>query len=94
MAGKFDYVMAAIKESNNLNTVTVDELQSSLLVHEQRMRAHIKEEQVLKMTLDDRAGGSNDCQNDGRSEGKGGFKERGRGRGRQTDTKVVVECYK
>lgn len=42
--------LAAIEESNNTNTMTIDELQSSLLVHEQRMRAHIGEEHVLKVT--------------------------------------------
>lgn len=34
MARKFDYVVAAIEESNNLNTMMIDELQRSLLVHE------------------------------------------------------------
>lgn len=30
-----DYVVCSIQESNNLTTMTIDELQSSLLVHEQ-----------------------------------------------------------
>ena len=40
MTSKFDYVVCSIEESNNLDTLTIDELQSSLLVHEQRMNGH------------------------------------------------------
>jgi len=40
MTSRFDYVMCSIEESNNLDELTVDELQSSLLVHEQRMNLH------------------------------------------------------
>ena len=35
---KFDYVVCSIKESKDIDTLTIEELQSSLLVHEQRMR--------------------------------------------------------
>lgn len=34
MTPRFDYVVCSVKESNNLVTLTIDELQSSLLVHE------------------------------------------------------------
>ena len=34
MISKFDYVVCSVEESNNLDTLTIDELQSSLLVHE------------------------------------------------------------
>ena len=34
MTSKFDYVVCSIEESNNLDTLTIDELQSNLLVHE------------------------------------------------------------
>ena len=40
MTPKFDYVVCSIEESNNVDTMTIDELQSSLLVHEQRMNCH------------------------------------------------------
>lgn len=86
MVPKFDYVVCSIEESNNLDTMTIDELQSSLLVHEQRMRSHGEEEQVLKVTYDDRSG-----QGRGRRTSRGG---RGRGRGQQSFNKAVVECYK
>ncbi|KAA8521233.1 hypothetical protein F0562_011930 [Nyssa sinensis] len=48
MTPKFDYVVCSIEESNDLDALTIDELQSSLLVHEQRMKAHVVEEQALK----------------------------------------------
>jgi hypothetical protein len=53
MTLKFDYVVCSIKESSYLNTLTIDELQSSLLVHEQRMNVHQEEEQALKITHED-----------------------------------------
>ncbi|XP_024004864.1 uncharacterized protein LOC112082011 [Eutrema salsugineum] len=34
---KFNYVVCSIKESNDLSTISIDELHGSLLVHEQRM---------------------------------------------------------
>ncbi|TXG53599.1 hypothetical protein EZV62_018855 [Acer yangbiense] len=48
MIPKFDYVVCSIEESNHLDVLSIDELQSSLLVHEQRMNCHIVEEQALK----------------------------------------------
>ncbi|KAJ9563755.1 hypothetical protein OSB04_008915 [Centaurea solstitialis] len=86
MVSKFDYVVCSIEESNDLDTMTIDELQSSLLVHEQRMRGHGEEEQVLKVSYEDRAG---------RGRGRGNFRGgRGRGRGRQPLNKAISECYK
>ncbi|KAE8676824.1 proline-rich receptor-like protein kinase PERK4-like [Hibiscus syriacus] len=46
---KFDYVVCSIEESKDIDTFSLDELQSSLLVHEQKMnRSSISEEQALK----------------------------------------------
>ena len=40
MIPKFDYVVCSIEESNDIDILSIDELQSSLLVHEQRMSRH------------------------------------------------------
>nr|AFP55578.1 copia-type polyprotein [Rosa rugosa] len=87
MTRKYDYVVCSIEESNDLTTMTIDELQSSLLVHEQRMHAHdVGDEQVLKVTHENTSGA--------RGRGRGMFRGRGRGRGRQGFNKALVECYK
>ena len=82
MTPKFNYVVYSIEESNNL-ALSIDVLQSSLLVHEQRMNGHFVEEQALKVTYEDQSRGrGRDC---------GGFRERGRGR--QSFDKSTIECY-
>jgi transposase InsO family protein len=88
MTSRFDYVVCSVEESNNLDTLTIDELQSSLLVHEQRMNGHGGDEQALKVTYNDRIGGR------GGGRAHGVFRGRGRGRGRQAFNKAIVECYK
>ncbi|KAJ9538614.1 hypothetical protein OSB04_031347 [Centaurea solstitialis] len=40
---RFNYIMVSIEESKDINRMTVDELQSSLIVHEQKFRRKIKE---------------------------------------------------
>nr|KAJ0206483.1 hypothetical protein LSAT_V11C500291790 [Lactuca sativa] len=50
MTIKFNYVVCLIKESNNLDTLTLDELQSSLL--ETIMIHHIKVEEVFEAALE------------------------------------------
>jgi len=84
---KFDYVVCSIKESKDMDTLIIDELQSSLLVHEQRMSSHIKEEQALQAI--------HESPSRGRGRGRGSFRGRGRGRGRgrQNIDKATVECY-
>ncbi|XP_027932801.1 uncharacterized protein LOC114188412 [Vigna unguiculata] len=56
MTTKFNYVVCSIEESNNMNTMTIDELQSSLLVHEQRMTCLVEEEQVMQTIFDEKNG--------------------------------------
>ena len=46
---KWDYVVCSIEESKDIDVLSLDELQSSLLVHEQKMnRSSSSEEQALK----------------------------------------------
>ena len=49
MTPKFDYVVCSIEESKDIDILTIDELQSSLLLHEQRMSTHVVEEHALKI---------------------------------------------
>lgn len=57
MTTKYDYVVCSIEESNDLDILSIDELQSSLLVHKQRMGRHTVDEQALKVTHDVQQGG-------------------------------------
>lgn len=88
---KFTYVVCAIEESNDIKLMTVDGLQSSLMVHEQNLNRHKGEEHALKVEGQWRP-------NYGR--GRGGSPNRGRGRGgyqgrgRGSSSKEMVECYK
>jgi hypothetical protein len=84
MTAKFDYVVCSIEESNDLDILSIDELQSSLLVHEQRMGRHTVEEHALKVTHDVQQGGRG---------GRHSFRGRGRGRGRNIFDKSTIECY-
>lgn len=50
MTPKFEYVVCWIEESNDLDTLSIDELQNYLLVHKQRMTSRVVEEEPLKVT--------------------------------------------
>ena len=67
-------------------SISIDELQSSLIVHEQKFQRHTGEEQALKITSEDGFGT--------RGRGRGAYRGRGRGRGLQSYNKATVECYK
>ncbi|XP_008245122.1 PREDICTED: uncharacterized protein LOC103343234 [Prunus mume] len=58
MTPKYDYVVCSIEESKDLDSLSIDELQSSLLVHEQRISRHTMDEQTLQVTHE-RGGGRN-----------------------------------
>ena len=85
MTPKFDYVVCSIEDSKDINTLTIDELQSNLLVHEQRMSSHAEEEQALKITHRDQFGE--------RGRGRGSVSGKRRGQGGQSFNKTTVECY-
>ncbi|GAU36545.1 hypothetical protein TSUD_277510 [Trifolium subterraneum] len=84
MSAKFNYVVCSIEQSNDVTTLSIDELQSNLLVQEQRMKSQQTnhEEQALKASNGGRGSGR----------GKGRNSSRGRGRGRQS--KDLIECYR
>lgn len=46
---RFKYVVCAIEESKDIKSLTVDELQSSLLVHEHKMCKYVREEHAVKV---------------------------------------------
>lgn len=86
---KWNYIVCSIEEANDVDTLTVDALQSSLLVHEQKFRREPDEEQALAVSY----GSYGDT--GGRGRGRHTFRGgRGRGRGRQSYNKATVECYK
>jgi hypothetical protein len=74
MSAKFNYVVCSIEESNDVTSLSIDELQSSLIVQEKRMQSQNQQishdEQALRVT------------NGGRGRGRGRNSTRGRGRGR------------
>ncbi|KAL5543912.1 hypothetical protein UlMin_007696 [Ulmus minor] len=80
---KFNYVVCSIEESKDIDALTVDELQSSLIVHEQKFQRRNGEEQALKVSFEG-----------GRGRGRGTYRGRGRGRGRADFNKATVECYR
>eukprot|EP00257_Ricinus_communis_P026661 XP_025014075.1 uncharacterized protein LOC112535637 [Ricinus communis] len=89
LTDRFTYVVVSIEESNDTDSMTIDELQSSLVVHEQKFkRIDREEDQVLKAATEDEGYGY-------RGRGRGSAaRGRGRGRGRHAFNKAVVEYYK
>ncbi|CAJ2668206.1 unnamed protein product [Trifolium pratense] len=85
MSEKFNYVVCSIEESNDVTTLTIDELQSSLLVHEKRMKPTLVKDEEQALQVSHGRGG-------GRGRGRNGSRG-GRGRGRQ-QSRELVECYR
>ncbi|KAK9931772.1 hypothetical protein M0R45_019036 [Rubus argutus] len=84
LTDRFNYIVYSIEESKNIDEMSIDELQSSLIVHEQKFHKQSGEEQALKVSYEEKAGGR----------GRGRTAPRGRGRGRQQFNKAIVECYR
>ncbi|XP_020417195.1 uncharacterized protein LOC109948495 [Prunus persica] len=57
LTDKFNYIVCSIEESRDMDALTIDELQSSLIVHEQKFHRSSGVEQALKVTTDERVGG-------------------------------------
>ncbi|GKV03282.1 hypothetical protein SLEP1_g15614 [Rubroshorea leprosula] len=69
MTPKFNYIVCSIKESHDIDALTIDDLQSSLLVHKRKLNRQEQNEQALKATI-------------GTSSSFSDRSNRGRGRGR------------
>jgi len=78
LTDKFTYVVVSIEESKDTERMTIDELQSSLSVHEKKFKkiSHEEDDQALNV----------------RGRGRGSYRGRGRGRGRSFN-KATIECY-
>lgn len=83
MTLKFNYVVCSIEEANDVITLSINELQSSLMVHEQRMQSPKEKERGFNLKV------TSVVRNGGRGRGLRG----GRGRGRQQINKETIECY-
>jgi hypothetical protein len=86
LTDRFNYIVCSIEEYKDIDVLSIDELQSLLIVHEQKFQKHNMEEQALKVTSEDRFYG--------RGQGRGAPRGGGRGRGRYAFNKTTMECYK
>ena len=75
LTDNFNFVVCSIEESRDIDLLIADESQSSLLVHEQKVREKRSEEQVLQIQHDQHPGRGR-----GRNNNQRGGKGRGRGR--------------
>ncbi|KAF1860082.1 hypothetical protein Lal_00027935 [Lupinus albus] len=67
---KFNFVACAIEEVNDVDLLSIDELQSSLLVHEQQINQLEKEEQTLKTLSENHFTSSRSDRGRGRGRGR------------------------
>ncbi|CAL5336102.1 unnamed protein product [Camellia sinensis] len=71
MTPKFNFVVCSIEESNDVDELSIDELQSSLLVHEQKINQQEKEEHALKVSSENHSTPSKVDKGRGRGRGRG-----------------------
>jgi len=82
LTARLTYIVVSIEESQDTEAMSIDELQSFLVVHEQKFkRVNQEDGQVL-------------TSESSRGRGRGTTQGRGRGRGRQSFSKATVECFK
>ena len=99
MTTKFNYVICSIKESKDIDSMSIDELQSSLLVHEQKMNRQDKEEQALQASAS-KGGGQGRGRGRGRNDGRYSnqksedFDSQGRGKGHDNNNNNHSTPYK
>ncbi|GAU36022.1 hypothetical protein TSUD_211600 [Trifolium subterraneum] len=87
LPAKFNFVVCSIEQSNDVTTLSIDELQSRLIVQEQRLKSQqtSHEEQALKAANGGRGSGAS--RGSGRNSSRGGC-----GRGRVA--REAIECFK
>lgn len=78
LTDKFMYVVVSIEESKDTRSMTIDELQSSLSVHEKKFKKNSLEEEVQALNVGGR--------------GRGSYRGRRRGRGLSFN-KATIECF-
>ncbi|XP_055823253.1 uncharacterized protein LOC129891794 [Solanum dulcamara] len=84
---KYNYVVCSIEESKDIDALSLDEFQSSLLVHEQKMnKDSTVQEQALKAS-------TNTHSNNYRGRGRGRGRTRGRGDRGGRDFKVNTDQF-
>ena len=71
---KFNFMVCSIEEFKDLDYFSVNELQGSLLVHEQKLIQQDKQEQALKASIDNSATTLNQTTNRGRGRGGRGYR--------------------
>lgn len=79
MTLKFNFVVCVIEESHDIDMLSIDELQSSLLIHEQNINQQEKEEVALKAPTENQSISNN--RNGGWGNNRRNSRGRGRGRG-------------
>ncbi|KAK7348465.1 hypothetical protein VNO80_23023 [Phaseolus coccineus] len=72
LTDRFTYVVVSIEESKDTELLLIDELQSSLVIHEQKFKRVARHEIDQAFKVEDQSG----------SRGRGRASMRGRGRGR------------
>lgn len=86
LTDQYNFIVCSIEESRDIESLTVDELQSSLVVHEQKFRKKDVEEHALKISSEERL--------TTRGRGRNYSRWRSRGKGRLNQNRATVECYK
>ncbi|GAA0170740.1 hypothetical protein LIER_24938 [Lithospermum erythrorhizon] len=88
LSDKFTYIVVSIEESQDIEELTVDALQGTLALHEQKFNRGNKEKNDQVLQVEDGYAARS-------SKGRGNYKARGRGIGRLLPfNKASVECYK
>lgn len=91
MTAKFNYVVCSIEEANDTSELSLDELQSSLLVHECKMDRQDTEEQALQAA----ANSKGDSRWKGKKQNtKAGERQAGSNQRKKTVDKSKIECFR